>query len=352
VRDSLPRIPHPVPRLTTTDRAARHPTMPRLTLPALPNLALPRDDEQDRTCRAVRDLNLPNQTGPAAPHQTSPRQTSPHLPNRTFPCPAAPRLNKPNLPNLTKPERAMPCLAVPALPHETSPLLTSPAVPCRTPRDLTQPNLPHLTWPSQAARHPTMPDLTCHARPHHTAPFLTWPYLTCRTVDILAHEAAMDKLDKKAVNYRPSEGDQRCGSCSMIRMLPPDFESAHCTLVEGLIDPDYVCDHWEAQVEKSAETPRLEATPHQLGPHGLWHTPSKKVPVKQKLPNYIENIAHALMRDQGMDESKAIAMAIAAVKRWAAGDLKWGPRRHVHPEVIAASRRALEEWEKLKESHH
>jgi hypothetical protein len=100
----------------------------------------------------------------------------------------------------------------------------------------------------------------------------------------------------------------------------------------------------------SAETPHLEATPDILGPHGLWHTPSKKVPAKQKLPNYIEHIAHALIRN-GMGESQAIATAINAVKRWAEGDLKWG-RRKITPEVIAASRRALVEWEKLKESHH
>jgi hypothetical protein len=100
----------------------------------------------------------------------------------------------------------------------------------------------------------------------------------------------------------------------------------------------------------SAETPRLEATPDTLGPHGLWHTPSKKVPAKQKLPNYIEHIAHALIRN-GMGESQAIATAINAVKRWARGDLDWGKGK-VTPEVAAASRRALEEWEKLKATHH
>lgn len=40
-----------------------------------------------------------------------------------------------------------------------------------------------------------------------------------------------------------------------------------------------------AELQKSAETPMLEATPDILGPHGLWWTPSKKVPYKQKLPN-------------------------------------------------------------------
>jgi hypothetical protein len=106
-----------------------------------------------------------------------------------------------------------------------------------------------------------------------------------------------------------------------------------------------------ADLQKSAETPVLEATPDFLGPHGLWWTPNKKVPVKQKLPNYIEHIAHALMRDQEMGEQQAIATAINAVKRWAKGKLGWG-RRKVTPAVQATSARAVAEWNRLKASHH
>lgn len=102
---------------------------------------------------------------------------------------------------------------------------------------------------------------------------------------------------------------------------------------------------------KSAETPMLEATPFLLGPEGLWHTPDLHVGHPQKLPNYIEHIAHALMRDQQMDEQQAIATAINAVKRWARGDLRWGKKK-ITREVVEASRRAVAEWEKLKESHH
>lgn len=57
------------------------------------------------------------------------------------------------------------------------------------------------------------------------------------------------------------------------------------------------------------------------------------------------------MRDQGMEESQAIATAINAVKRWAKGNLHWGHGK-VTPEVVAASRRALAEWEDLKATHH
>jgi len=88
-----------------------------------------------------------------------------------------------------------------------------------------------------------------------------------------------------------------------------------------------------------------------LGHEGLWHTPDRHVGGKQKLPNYIEHIAHALMRDQGLPESEAIAYAINAVKRWAAGDLHWGHGK-VTPEVIHASQEALRQWNELKGSHH
>jgi 8-oxo-dGTP pyrophosphatase MutT (NUDIX family) len=104
-------------------------------------------------------------------------------------------------------------------------------------------------------------------------------------------------------------------------------------------------------VAKSAETPVLEVTPRILGPEGLWHTPDRHVGGKQKLPDYIEQVAGALMDQQGMGESEAIATAINAIKRWAEGDLHWGHGK-VTPEVIAASRDALRQWEDLKASHH
>lgn len=164
----------------------------------------------------------------------------------------------------------------------------------------------------------------------------------------------MEQVGKEIVNYRPADGERHCGNCVMFHVSHSESVirlSGRCDLVEGQICADDVCDRWEAKADKSAKTPELESSAAPLGDEGLWHTPDKHVPAKQKLPNYIEHIAQALMRDQGMDESRAIATAINAVKRWARGDL--GERRgHVHPEVISASRRALEEWEKLKESHH
>ena len=90
--------------------------------------------------------------------------------------------------------------------------------------------------------------------------------------------------------------------------------------------------------EKSAETPELSSTHRPLGTHGLWGDRTAQ------LPAYIQNIAHALIRD-GHDESSAISIAVGRVKAWAAGE------GSVTPEVQAASAKAVLEWEKLKAEH-
>ena len=107
----------------------------------------------------------------------------------------------------------------------------------------------------------------------------------------------------------------------------------------------------DSQAVKSAETPVVSTQHHPLGHEGLWHTPSKKVPELQQLPAYVQNTARALMRDEGYDESRAIATAINAIRAWAAGHA-FGGRVKTTPEVRAAASAALAEWEKLKESHH
>ena len=56
------------------------------------------------------------------------------------------------------------------------------------------------------------------------------------------------------------------------------------------------------------------------------------------------------MRDQGLDRSTAISYAVNAIKRWSKGRLGWGKKR-VTPEVQAAAKRALKEWEALRASH-
>lgn len=104
-------------------------------------------------------------------------------------------------------------------------------------------------------------------------------------------------------------------------------------------------------IGKSEETPRVSTEHNPLGREGLWHTPSKKVPVKQQLPAYMQNIAHALMRDHGYDESRAIATAERTLEEFAAGHA-FGGHVKVTDEVRQAARNALKEWADLKASHH
>jgi len=101
---------------------------------------------------------------------------------------------------------------------------------------------------------------------------------------------------------------------------------------------------------KSEETPYLSSHHAPIGHEGLWHTPNKKHPQKEQLPAYVQNIRNALMRS-GHGEQEAHAMAIAAVKRWAAGKGAWGHKGKVTPVVQQAAQKALEEWNKLKEEH-
>jgi hypothetical protein len=61
-----------------------------------------------------------------------------------------------------------------------------------------------------------------------------------------------------------------------------------------------------------------------------------------RLPKYIRIVANALKGTHGT--SRAIALAVAAVKRWARGG------DNVRPQVQAAAAKAVAEWEALKAS--
>jgi hypothetical protein len=52
------------------------------------------------------------------------------------------------------------------------------------------------------------------------------------------------KLKKSSVRYRESSGKRSCGSCSMYRA------NRTCTLVTGSINPNDVCDRWQAKEAK------------------------------------------------------------------------------------------------------
>jgi hypothetical protein len=68
-----------------------------------------------------------------------------------------------------------------------------------------------------------------------------------------------------------------------------------------------------------------------LGTRGLWGVPGLK------LPAGIQHLAHALIRERGVDRSKAIQMAIGIMRNWAAG------KGDVTPKTRAAAIKALAE---------
>lgn len=177
-------------------------------------------------------------------------------------------------------------------------------------------------------------------------------------------------MSKATAHYRdPSDlTGKTCGNCSMYGLRPPDFESGACDLVQGIIEADAVCDHWDAKADKtvtvdihasqimsdadiqrlaeslgsalakSVETAALSTVHRPLGTHGLWGDKTAQ------LPAYIQNVAHAMIRN-GHDESEAVQMAVGIMRHWAAGGGK------TTPEVQAAATAALAEWEKLKAEH-
>jgi hypothetical protein len=73
------------------------------------------------------------------------------------------------------------------------------------------------------------------------------------------------------------------------------------------------------------------STPEPVGPKPLWHKPG------MHLPFYIEHIANDI-RERGHSEGEAIAIAISAVKKWAAGGKK------VDKNTRIASAKAVAEW--------
>lgn len=93
---------------------------------------------------------------------------------------------------------------------------------------------------------------------------------------------------------------------------------------------------WIALSDKTAG---YSAQHHPLGQGDLWKHKG------WQLPAYVQNVAKGLM-ESGKDRSTAIAMAVAAVKRWASGG------GGVTPEVRAASAAAVAEWESLKGRAH
>lgn len=83
----------------------------------------------------------------------------------------------------------------------------------------------------------------------------------------------------------------------------------------------------------------------------------ERVPGKQNwvdraggLPSYIERIAKHLHYEKGMPISRAIAVAVNTVKRWAAGGTvtEHGTTKRITPETQAQAAKAVAEWEAKK----
>jgi hypothetical protein len=91
-------------------------------------------------------------------------------------------------------------------------------------------------------------------------------------------------------------------------------------------------------------TPVASTVHERVGPGPLWHHKDLQ------LPAYIQHVANDL-REKGHDESKAIAMAVGIVRDWAAGRMPHG-KGHIHPDVRAAARKAMAEWEAVKAKAH
>lgn len=80
-----------------------------------------------------------------------------------------------------------------------------------------------------------------------------------------------------------------------------------------------------------------------------WSPKENWVDEQGGLPKYIEEIALALIRERGMNRSRAIATAISRVKVWAAGGAAFGHTgSRVNPDTQAKALAALAQWEAMK----
>src|SRR6266568_7528807 len=89
----------------------------------------------------------------------------------------------------------------------------------------------------------------------------------------------------------------------------------------------------DEELDLAADSPAKASSHEPVGTKPLW----KKKGLQ--LPAYIQHVANDLREKRGMDESRAIATAINAIKRWASGG------KNVDSETKAAAAKAVAEWE-------
>lgn len=110
---------------------------------------------------------------------------------------------------------------------------------------------------------------------HAAVSVLGWDKARAHTLGMLAERHATEhassgeaaggaeqhKRTKASVDYRPGGAAKRCGNCSM-------YSERTCSLVAGLIDPDYVCDKWQAKDAPEKEAPPTNVREVQIIRHG------------------------------------------------------------------------------------
>jgi hypothetical protein len=151
------------------------------------------------------------------------------------------------------------------------------------------------------------------------------------------------KHTKAQCNYRMGTGVKHCGICT-------HYRDGKCTLVQGSIAPQMLCNYFYparmattalSRVDLTAETPVVSTVHHPFGSPagpGLWGVKG------MQLPAYIQNVAHALLRNgRAAGESRAIQMAVGIVKNWAHGHDGHGHK--VSADVQAAAAKAIAEWD-------
>jgi hypothetical protein len=112
----------------------------------------------------------------------------------------------------------------------------------------------------------------------------------------------------------------------------------------------------EGQIGKDWDCVRCYVNGAHRGPHEArlitkksrldWSPKSNWVEEQGGLPKYMEDIALALIRDHGMDRSRAISIAISRCKLWAAGG------GNVNADTRAKAAKAVAQWEAMKAKAH
>lgn len=158
-------------------------------------------------------------------------------------------------------------------------------------------------------------------------------------------------------HLRDGHGEQRCGNCQ-------HFEGeGKCAIVQSgprRITSNTLCDYIRplrmndtavkmSNVDLTAETATASTVPEPFGKPsgpGLWHVKG------MELPAYIQHVAHDLLEGGRVSTvSEAIRMAKGIVQDWADGRTPNG-KGHVHPDVQAAAKKAIAEWEAKRARAH